>query len=510
VPQDYPTVQAAVNAALDYDTILVSPGSYAEDVVIQEKFVFLHAPAGPDSTSLLGLDWQAYDGQSIPMDLVGWHFLGPVRIVVELDANLTLRECVFEDSLRCWPVQSVVLRVIDCDFRGYTNLSNFADFSVLSITGSSFQGATVEALSNEDLFLSNSHATGSRLYIDGENTLTITDCTFTEGSHLLAVATDLAGTISRCFFADADTALHVGGPGMLNHHLQLEGNTFRSSRIGVLTSWYVYAENNLFVRCDTAIVLREECYAVGNVVDSCGVGIVVKDGRAVFTDQVARNTIVNGSGYAITYELEYPASVGNLSNNLVVGNELGIRVPDWMDPAQIACNNVWNNAGGNWFGIPNPTGSNGNISLDPLFCDFENGNYHLQEGSPCAPFSDPNPECDLIGALGVQCPPAETPGPALGERRRWKLVASPNPFTRRTLLRLDVLPVPPDTPCRLDIYSVTGRRIASREGNVGDLAATGVRWDGRDARGLPTPSGIYFIRLTMGTEHGAVSVHKIR
>jgi hypothetical protein len=30
-----------------------------------------------------------------------------------------------------------------------------------------------------------------------------------------------------------------------------------------------------------------------------------------------------------------------------------------------------------------PTGSNGNISLDPLFVDFKNGDYHLTSGSPC-------------------------------------------------------------------------------------------------------------------------------
>lgn len=46
-------------------------------------------------------------------------------------------------------------------------------------------------------------------------------------------------------------------------------------------------------------------------------------------------------------------------------------------------------------------GINGNISEDPLFCDPEHQDFTLRENSPCAPFTPPNPECDLIGAWPV-------------------------------------------------------------------------------------------------------------
>jgi hypothetical protein len=50
-------------------------------------------------------------------------------------------------------------------------------------------------------------------------------------------------------------------------------------------------------------------------------------------------------------------------------------------------------------------GINGNISLDPLFCDAANGDFTLQGISPCRPFSMPNSECGQIGAHPVGCGP---------------------------------------------------------------------------------------------------------
>ncbi|MFC1572946.1 right-handed parallel beta-helix repeat-containing protein [Candidatus Eisenbacteria bacterium] len=46
---------------------------------------------------------------------------------------------------------------------------------------------------------------------------------------------------------------------------------------------------------------------------------------------------------------------------------------------------------------------NGNISLNPLLCDPDDGNVDLRMDSPCVAFSDPNPDCDRIGARDPEC-----------------------------------------------------------------------------------------------------------
>jgi len=80
----------------------------------------------------------------------------------------------------------------------------------------------------------------------------------------------------------------------------------------------------------------------------------------------------------------------------------GYGIVTWTaDVPTLRCCCVYGNAGGDFEGMPDPTGQDGNISLDPLFCDLAGGDLHLAPASPCAPGE--NPSCGLIGALPVGC-----------------------------------------------------------------------------------------------------------
>jgi hypothetical protein len=50
----------------------------------------------------------------------------------------------------------------------------------------------------------------------------------------------------------------------------------------------------------------------------------------------------------------------------------------------------------------------GNFEADPEFCDPDNGNFHLQDGSPCLPGEHGGYACGLIGAFGPNCVPEPT------------------------------------------------------------------------------------------------------
>ena len=54
VPGSYPTIQAAINAALNGDTVVVAPGTYFENIDFKGKLITVHSAQGPGSTVIDG------------------------------------------------------------------------------------------------------------------------------------------------------------------------------------------------------------------------------------------------------------------------------------------------------------------------------------------------------------------------------------------------------------------------------------------------------------------------
>jgi hypothetical protein len=72
---------------------------------------------------------------------------------------------------------------------------------------------------------------------------------------------------------------------------------------------------------------------------------------------------------------------------------------------------------------------------------------------------------------------------------------SPNPFSGVTTFRTAVPGAA--TSARVEVYDVRGHRLSDRNGNLSQ-GWQDVRFDGRDAKGNPLPSGVYFYRITSG------------
>ena len=71
-------------------------------------------------------------------------------------------------------------------------------------------------------------------------------------------------------------------------------------------------------------------------------------------------------------------------------------------PLAVSCTDLYANEAGDWVRqFDGWLGRDGNISVDPIFCDFGNEDYTLRPHSPCAP--DSQPDCGRIGALDVGC-----------------------------------------------------------------------------------------------------------
>ncbi len=169
----------------------------------------------------------------------------------------------------------------------------------------------------------------------------------------------------------------------------------------------------------------------------------------------------------------------------------------------LSCCDLYGNADGDWVGpIAGQLGINGNICADPWFCDAPDDDLRLHADSPCAPFTPPNEECDLIGAWPVGCASmglrgAEGGGVIL-------ISCQPNPFFTATTIHCAV-PAGHRAPVCLKVCDPTGRVVRT-------LAAGRYRasWDGRDDAGRELPGGIYFIRLGIGARVASRTVTLIR
>jgi parallel beta-helix repeat protein len=98
VPRDYSTIQAAVNAAAEGDTIQVRPGIYNENVVLTTSDVRLHGSSGVvlDGTNLVGIGISVRGASAalpvLNVEVSGFEVRNFERgIVVEFAVNATIQ-----------------------------------------------------------------------------------------------------------------------------------------------------------------------------------------------------------------------------------------------------------------------------------------------------------------------------------------------------------------------------------------------------------------------------------
>jgi hypothetical protein len=139
-----------------------------------------------------------------------------------------------------------------------------------------------------------------------------------------------------------------------------------------------------------------------NVVRSGGLHVA---GAGLAPGLICSGNTVVGAEVGIQFE-EWPTDSLSMARNVVADVVDGVFFPSTSPPPllRLRCNNVWDVAEAVWAGIPDPTGIDGNTSVDPLFCDPAAGDYTLAANSPCLPGQHPDGyDCGLIGALGEGC-----------------------------------------------------------------------------------------------------------
>jgi len=379
VPDDFTTIQAAIDGTADNDTVLVREGTYIENVAFPaDRSITMRSTHGPDSTTL--------DGGSNGSPVVAF------------------------------PASS---EVSELDGFTITNGANAGGGGGIDIVQSS------PAISNCILSGNSSQSGGGGIRCNGASPA-ISNCTFSANSAFLAIGFGSGGgmynsnssapTLSNCTFVGNDAGGDKGG-GMYNlssspalTDCTFSGNTAYTNGGGMCNE----SSSPTLTRCTFS----------ENTANGLGGGMYNSSSvPAVERCSFFKNAVDSGQGSGMFNSLSSPILTSclfymnyNYGNN---GQEM--RNESGSSPTVTNCtflsNADWamynNNSSPTvtncilWGGIAEPirnAGSSspvvtycdiqglyagtGNINADPMFADADNGNLHLLASSPCIDAGD--------------------------------------------------------------------------------------------------------------------------
>jgi hypothetical protein len=317
VPLDQPTIQAGINAAINGDTVLVSPGTYFENINFNGKAITVKSSAGPAVTII--------DGSSI-------------NPPVTFSTNEPNTSVLSGFTLQNGSQEEIYIASASPTIKGNVIVGNSHDY-----------GGVVSVQSGSGVITGNLIANGQQ-----DGVLSYSDT----GLQLLGNLID-----------------GNGGAGIfLNYPFGadlIQQNTIVGNQSGGVILYYPH---------NTSLIQN---LITGNrataVYWSAPQGPVSLLSNTIAANGVAYGQI--GSEFAA-----YP-----LDSNATVQNNLIVATGPWSAfdcsynsaPAAFTNNDVFSSEGTAYSAqCPDPTGTNANLSLDPLFADLLSNNFHLQSISP--------------------------------------------------------------------------------------------------------------------------------
>jgi len=340
VPDEYPTIQAGIDAASEGDTVLVHDGVYLgdgnRDLSFGGKNIVLISENGPEFTDIAvqGTESDRHrafsfvNGEGSEAVVSGFEIEGGSYhtggAVLISNSSPTFENCIFDDNIN--------IPMGDVAYGGAMLLENS------------------NAVIRNCVFNNNRSATGACMYISYGAPL-VENCTFRDN-----VAQPAA------FAAHAAGIYLSWTEAVISHCLFYGNNSPKGSALTI----------------DEASPHVEYCTFTRNTGSDEGSVIECLGGS-------------NGSDPAIT-------------NCLIAFNDNceAFFCADAICSPSVTCSDFYGNTLGDWTGcVAGLEEINGNLTVDPMFCDIATRDFHLAGNSQCAP--DNNFCADLIGALGVGC-----------------------------------------------------------------------------------------------------------
>lgn len=308
--EEYPDLQAAIDALLPGGTLVLTPGTYEASVVLDKDIVVIGA--SPDSTILTPSTpdapvFSVLPGTKAEIREVGIH--GESRgILGGPGSQIKLSDC--EQRITGGEFGSYALQlngdaqatILNCRFSGDKSVVFLTDASSLYVANSRFHVSMPYVINAEtagSLRIEGSYFTNTGLDLEVKGESYVTDCAFTDSPYGLRLkGRDFL--IARCRFLGGKTGLEVWGV----EQAVVEDCEFA----GLEQAIYFGKGNRLELkRCsirgttESAIQLDEETMLVveESSITHCAHGIVISGGTAqIKRTQISAN---RGSGLVVLY-----------------------------------------------------------------------------------------------------------------------------------------------------------------------------------------------------------------
>jgi len=513
VPGDYSTIHAAVQACPAGDTVQVAAGTYHDCTHETEG-------AGSTPACVIMKSGVTLRGAGKDATIVDAQGLGR-GIFVELIENARIEQLQVRGAFAAVYGAGILIRQVDASVEvNDVKIQGNTDGGVICINGASpvlrrmdfignvgkqGGGLAIEEASHtqcyDSYFGANSSPAGGALIIRANCDAILDGCTFEGNSTNAAFGSggailclEAAPMITDCILRDNDTQgyggaiAYMNGAGGTMSHCLIQGNT-ASYTYGLGAGIHTDGSSPLL---EYLVITENE--ASGFWAEGGGINVSFSPAPTlrhctIFNNTVSTNPDVYGGNVACQF-----GGDAIIDKCIIADSQAGLGLYCLSSSPVVSCTDIWGNAGGDALC---GTDGGGNFSLDPDFCvapglrEAATGAVYL--GSPCMPGNHPGGpsacDGDLIGAVGSGCSTGVGELPLAAARL---LGNAPNPFNPKTTVFF-VLDAPGVASIR--IHDLAGRRIATLP--LGALAAGShqVVWDGRDDRGKPAASGVYFYSL---------------
>ncbi|HKV64223.1 MAG TPA: choice-of-anchor D domain-containing protein [Candidatus Acidoferrum sp.] len=343
VPAEQPTIQAAINAAADGDTVVVAAGTYKENIDFKGKAITVMSVSGAATAAATIIDG------------------GKVDYVVKFVTS------------------EGPASVLD----GFTVTNGFPGGINIGGSAPTVQNSTITA---------NSGCSGIGINIGGAAPLIKNNII---SNNVQAGCSGGVGGGGIEVIGASNGAQIIGNTITGNN----AGSGVNGGGIGLWTPGPVLIQDN-FIRGNTASngggiggandtsgVRIIENVITGNMALGTGGGIEIDNTVSLVLGNTIAGNDAPGGGSAFYGAFFTTTGAMTFSNNIFVGkpaqSAVGCRAFDTASPPVFSFNDVFTSGGPNYGSIClDQTGKNGNISADPVFVNSAASDFYLQAGSP--------------------------------------------------------------------------------------------------------------------------------